>query len=264
MSDLVTSLIVAGCVLAGGVFGLQFHRLLPAHHLAKETLDVVRLGAGMVSVLASLVFGLLIATAKSGADTADHEMRAYAADTILLDRTLRSYGEEAAAARALLRRTTERTLKDLWPKPDGVFIGIDDPAASALLEQAQAAIAVLLPTDPRQTWQQQQALQQSSSLLRQRWLLIEQSGPTVRPMILVVLIMWTVAIFVSFGLNAPRHATVVGAFLIISLAIGGAVFLILEMDSHFEGFLRLSELPLRNALVQITQEEGVVGYSSAR
>lgn len=260
MSDLIASFVVAACVFAGGVFGLQLHRVLPAHHLAKETLDVIRLGAGMVSVLASLVFGLLIATAKSGSDTADREMRAYAADTVLLDRTLRSYGDEGGAARALLRRTTERTFKDLWPKPGEAFVGIDDPLASVLLEQAQAAIAVLLPANPRQTWLQQQALQHSSSLLRQRWLLIEQSGPTVRPVILVVLIMWTVAIFVSFGLNAPRHATVVGAFLIISLAIGGAVFLILEMDSHFEGFLRLSELPLQNALAQISGEAGVTGY----
>ncbi|MBI0539647.1 hypothetical protein D9599_29530 [Roseomonas sp. KE2513] len=251
MSDLVTSLIVAGCVFAGGVVGLQLHRVLPPHHLAKETLDVVRLGAGMVSVLASLVFGLLIATAKSGSDTADHAMRAYAADTILLDRTLRSYGAEAAGARALLRRTTERTLQDLWPGPGEAFIGIDDPSAGDLLGRAQEVIEDLQPAGPQQTWLQQQALQQGSSLMRQRWLLIEQAGPNVRPMILVVLIMWTVAIFVSFGLNAPRNGTVVGAFLIISLAIGGAVFLILEMDSQFEGYLRLSELPLRNALVQL-------------
>jgi hypothetical protein len=37
-------------------------------------------------------------------------------------------------------------------------------------------------------------------------------------------------IFVSFGLNAPRNGTVVAAFLICSLAIGGSIFLILEMD----------------------------------
>ena len=251
MSDLTTSLIVAGCVFSGGMVGLQLHRVLPSHHLAKEALDVIRLGTGMVSVLTSLVFGLLIATAKSGSDTADHAMRAHAADTILLDRTLRSYGAETAEARALLRRTTERTLHDLWPKPGETFIGIDDPSAGDLLALVQEAIEVLHPAGPRQTWLQQQALQHSSSLVRQRWLLIEQEGPNVRPMILVVLITWTVAIFISFGLNAPRNATVVGAFLIISLAIGGAVFLILEMDSHFGGFLRLSELPLRNALAQL-------------
>ncbi|TPG51806.1 DUF4239 domain-containing protein [Roseomonas nepalensis] len=251
MSDLALSLIVAGCVFSGGVVGLHLHRVLPPHHLAKETLDVIRLGTGMVSVLASLVFGLLIATAKSGADSAAHDMRAYAADTILLDRTLRGYGADAAEARMLLRRTTERTLHDLWPRPGENFVGIDDPSAADLLAGVQGAIDALHPAGPQQTWLQQGALQQSSSLVRQRWLLIEQEGPNVQPTILAVLITWTFAIFVSFGLNAPRNATVVGAFLMTSLAIGGAVFLILEMDSHFEGLLRLSELPLRNALAQL-------------
>ena len=262
MSDLILSLIVTGCVFVGGVLGLQLHRVLPQDHLTKETLDVVRLGTGMVSVLASLVFGLLIATAKTASDTGDHEIRAYAADTVLLDRLLRSYGEETATPRALLRRATERTLRDLWPGPDEPFVGIDDASAGTLLEQAQEMIEVLAPVDPRQSWLRQQALQSSLSLLRQRWLMIEQSGSSIRPAILTVLIMWTVAIFVSFGLNAPRNATVVVAFLIISMAIGGAVFLILEMDSQFQGLLRLSDLPLRIALAEMSKDADAAGYPS--
>jgi hypothetical protein len=263
MSDLVASLMVTGCVFAGGVLGLQLHRVLPQHHLTKETLDVVRLGTGMVSVLASLVFGLLIATAKTASDTGDRELRAYAADTVLLDRILRSYGEEAATARALLRRATERTLRDLWPGPHESFIGIDDASAGTLLEQAQETIVVLAAADPRQNWLRQQALQGIVSLLRQRWLMIEQLGSSIRPAILAVLIMWTVAIFVSFGLNAPRNATVVVSFLIISMAIGGAVFLILEMDSQFQGLLRLSELPLQKALAEMGGDAGAAGYPAA-
>jgi hypothetical protein len=88
-------------------------------------------------------------------------------------------------------------------------------------------------------------------LLRQRWILIEQAGHSVRPVVLFVLVAWTVAIFISFGLNAPRNATVAGAFLMCSFAIGGAVFLILEMDSPFEGMLRLAAQPMLNALAQL-------------
>ena len=259
MSDLAVSLAAAACVFAGGAIGLQLHRVLPNRHLTKETLEVVRLGTGMVSVLASLVFGLLIATAKSTSDTADREMRAYAADIILLDRTLRSYGEEAVMPRALLRQATERTLRDLWPGPNDAFIGLDDASAGALLERAQEAIESLGTANSPQAWTRQQALQTASSLLRQRWLLIEQAGPSVKPAILTILIFWTVGIFVSFGLNAPRNATVVGAFLIISLVIGGAVFLILEMDSHFEGLLRLSDLSLRRALAEMSGSTDAAG-----
>ncbi len=46
--------------------------------MSKESRDVVLLGTGMLSVLASLVLGLLIATAKSSYDTKDTSVRTYA------------------------------------------------------------------------------------------------------------------------------------------------------------------------------------------
>ena len=64
MSVIAISLLVAACIFSGGMAGLYFHRFLPPNHQTKETQDVVRLGIGMLSVLASLVLGLLIATAK--------------------------------------------------------------------------------------------------------------------------------------------------------------------------------------------------------
>jgi hypothetical protein len=251
MNVTAISLLVTACVFAGGVFGLQLHRWLPEHHLTRETQDVVRLGTGMVSVLASLVFGLLIATAKSASDTTDREMRSYATDLILLDRTLRSYGEGAASPRALLRRSTVRTIQDISPMPGGHVVGLDDVSAVRMLEQVQEAIRAMNPVGAEQRSIRDQASQTATSLLRQRWILIEQAGHSVRPVVLFVLVSWTVAIFISFGLNAPRNATVAGAFLMCSFAIGGAVFLILEMDSPFEGMLRLAAQPMLNALTQM-------------
>jgi L-ascorbate metabolism protein UlaG (beta-lactamase superfamily) len=80
MTSITIASIIFGCVFAGGLAGLFLHPFLPKGHLTKETQDVVRLGTGMLSVLSSLMLGLLIATAKSSFDTADHELRAYAAD----------------------------------------------------------------------------------------------------------------------------------------------------------------------------------------
>ena len=50
---------MAGCIFAGGIIGLHLHRVLPKAHLTKDVLDVIKLGTGMLSVLASLVLGLL-------------------------------------------------------------------------------------------------------------------------------------------------------------------------------------------------------------
>ena len=69
--------------------------------------------------------------------------------------------------------------------------------------------------------------------------------------VLVVLVSWVTLIFASFGLNAPRNGTVVAAFLVCSLSIGGAIFLILEMDQPLGGVMRVSSWPMQNALAQM-------------
>ena len=93
-----------------------------------------------------------------------------------------------------------------------------------------------------------EALDISTSLLRQRWLLIEQSGTNIHSTVLVILVCWIVSIFISFGLNAPRNGTVVVGFLVCSIAIGGSIFLILELDHPLSGVLRISSWPVEHAL----------------
>jgi lipopolysaccharide export LptBFGC system permease protein LptF len=92
-----------------------------------------------------------------------------------------------------------------------------------LLEQVRDSIRALKPVDPEQQALQNGAVGIHVNLLRQRWLLIEQQGPSVQRLVLVVLVSWVTVISVSFGLNAPRNGTVVVAFLICSLAIGASI-----------------------------------------
>jgi hypothetical protein len=255
MNATLIGLTVAACVFAGGLGGLFLHSLLPEGHRNKETQDVVRLGTGMLSVLASLVLGLLIATAKQSYDRMDQELRSYAANLLLLNETLRDYGDGAATPRQLLREHTIKVLHDIWPAVgfgrDGAPIKFEDRVASILLEHVREAIRAMMPIDAGQKWLQDQALQISSSLLQQRLLLIEQEGTSVQPVILVILVSWISFIFASFGLNAPRNATVIGAFLVCSLAIGGAVFLVLEMDSPLRGVMKISSGPMEKALTEM-------------
>jgi hypothetical protein len=178
-------------------------------------------------------------------------MRAYAADAILLDNLLRAYGADGDGPRGLLRRSTARTVGDIWPDATARYVGPNDEEARALLEQAQKGIGALSPSDAGRRLVQEQALRTTLSLLHRRSRLIEDAEPTVKPLILAIVLSWTAAIFASFGLNAPRNGTVVGAFLACSLAIGGAVFLILELDDPFQGILRISPRPLLGALARM-------------
>jgi hypothetical protein len=65
------------------------------------------------------------------------------------------------------------------------------------------------------------------------------------------MVAWVTLLLGSFGLFAPRNATVVVTLLICALAISSAVFLILELDQPFNGMIQLSSAPLRNALAQL-------------
>jgi hypothetical protein len=250
MNAIVVSLLVVACVFAGGIAGVLLHPRLPRSNLTKETQDVVKLGIGMLSVLASLVLGLLIATAKGSSDTTDRDVRSYAADVIVLAETLRDYGNDAAKPTALLRQFTVATLHDIWPEDESTP-DLADAATGQTLEHVREAIRALHPVDGGQRWLQDQALTLVTALLQQRWQLIEHQGPNVRPIVLVILVTWITVIFASFGLNAPFNATVVAAYLICSLGIGGSIFLIIEMDNPFQGTLRVPREPMANALAQM-------------
>ena len=255
MNAVVMGLLVAACVFLAGLAGLFGHRLLPASHQNRETLDTVRLGIGMLSVLSSLVLGLLIASAKGSWDATDRSVRTYAGDLILLDETLRDFGDKAIPSRELLGDYTRRMMTDVWPAGGGRAPTIADRETGDMLERVREKIRALAPADKPAEWLQDQALLTHISLLRQRYQLIEQQGPAVRPIVLGILVSWIVVIFASFGLNAPRNATVIGAFLVCALAIGGSVFLILEMDSPFTGVLAISSEPMEMALQHM--REGV-------
>jgi hypothetical protein len=71
--------------------------------------------------------------------------------------------------------------------------------------------------------------------------------------LLVVLVFWLTVIFFSFGLFAPRNATVVATLLICALSISGAILLILEMYHPYAGLIKISDAPLRSALANLLQ-----------
>jgi hypothetical protein len=58
-------------------------------------------------------------------------------------------------------------------------------------------------------------------------------------------------LFISFGLFAPRNATVLIGLFIAALAVSGAILLILEMYHPEAGLIQVSDAPLRAAQAQI-------------
>jgi hypothetical protein len=69
--------------------------------------------------------------------------------------------------------------------------------------------------------------------------------------LIAILVFWLTAIFISFGLFAPRNATVTTALFVSGLSVSGAIFLILEMYAPFSGLIKISSAPLRFALAHL-------------
>ena len=86
MTPLALSCVIFLLVLTGIFLGAIFRRVLPGHHISKETQDVVRLGAGLIATIAALVLDLLIADAKSSFDTKSNQVKQATANVILLER----------------------------------------------------------------------------------------------------------------------------------------------------------------------------------
>ena len=91
-----------------------------------------------------------------------------------------------------------------------------------------------------------------AELARTRLLLVAQHESTdISGVFLVILTFWLVVLFASFGLFAPRNATVIATLLISALSVSGAIFLILELDQPFEGLIQISSTPLRSAFAHL-------------
>jgi hypothetical protein len=59
---------------------------------------------------------------------------------------------------------------------------------------------------------------------------------------------WFVILCAGYGLMAPRNATVVVDLVVCILWVSAALLPILEWDRPFEGLVRISSAPLRDAI----------------
>ena len=225
------------------------HNALPEEHLSSDSKDVVKLGIALIATMSALVLSLLVASAKSAFDTRSSQLVEASADMILLDRALARYGPETKEARSLLQRSVAATIDRFWPAEGAKHIAID-PGASPV-EALYDKIEALSPQSDAQRSMQSQALTLAGAVARTRLLLFEHLGTSIPVPFLVVLVFWLCIIFASFGLFAPRNATVIAVLCVCALSVAGAIFLILELDRSFEGLLQVSDAPLRAALAQL-------------
>ena len=249
MSPMAIGWIVFALVFGSALLAMFVRDALPEHHLSADSKDVVKLGIALIATMSALVLSLLIASAKSAFDTRSSQLIEASADIVLLDRALARYGPETKEARSSLQRSMAATLERFWPAQGKGSIAVD-PQASPV-EALYDKIEELSPQSDAQRSLRSQALTMAANVGRTRLLLFEHLGTSIPVPFLVVQVFWVCIIFASFGLFAPRNATVIAVLCVCALSVSSAIFLILELDRSFEGLLQVSSAPLRAALAQI-------------
>jgi hypothetical protein len=237
------------CIFGGALSGLFFQRLLPPHHLSKESQDSVKLGAGLIATMAALILGLLVSSSKGTYDRVNTLINEVAADAINLDTTLKNYGPEAAPLHQRLSDRVAMVRNDIWPKNNNVRMKSSEAFKNETpVSTLTGAIASLQGTDPASIQMKNLALQTLADLNRERWQIAVESSSKLPIMLVVIPVFWITFLTFVYGLFAPRNGTVTMVLFCCSLSIAGAIFLICEMSMPLDGSIKVPSQPFDTAL----------------
>ncbi len=247
MSEVRIAIFVFLCLAGASLGALLFYERLPPAKRQDDTHNVLRLIANIFVVMTSLVLGLMITSAKGKFDAVNRDAHSYATQLILLDRMLSLYGPQASETRKRLLAYAERAADGRWVAKEGE----SDRTSERLLEEIGISLRALTPDDAPQLSIWNDAREQYRKVLELRWSLVEQAESSIPRPLVLMLVAWLVLVFATFGFRAPRNAVVVTGFIAAAALIGGAIYLIVDMDSPFQGPIQISSAPLQRALAEM-------------
>lgn len=222
---------------------------VPESHLGADAKDVVRLSTGLIATMAALVLGMLVSSAKTSYDERKNEVAEMSAEILTIDRMLARYGPETNELRAEFRKTVEFGLDRVWPNERSRQVDLRPTDRGETLSNE---LDLLTPKNDRQAAIKAQVTSMVVTLRQTQLLLFLKTEQNAVPLpLLLVVVAWLAAIFLSFGLFAAPNSTTVVALALSALAVSASIFLILEMYTPFRGVLRISPRPIIEALSQM-------------
>ena len=105
--------------------------------------------------------------------------------------------------------------------------------------------------DREQRWHRSNALEITNTIAQSRWTTFEQIGSRFPWAFFVVVVSWLAIIFASFGLFAPRNASVIASVVRRRDRTRRPDFHVIEMDRPYGGLVKIPSTSLRIALDQM-------------
>lgn len=256
MTSILAGLLALFAICGGALLGIWLAPKLPEHHLSRETGTAVSVSMAVVGTLAALVLGLMVNSASASFSARTASIEALAGDIIKLNRVLLAYGPEAASIRQDLFDYARAKAEEL-SKPAS---STDEVGIRTLheLEGINDKVLRLEPKTDREHHIQLRAIHILDNMVDARWALVEKTRMVMPAPFFVMLVAWLSLLFASFGLFAPKNATVMAFLLLGASAIAGCVFIILELGAPSQGLIRPSAQPLYQVIreLQIVQHKG--------
>src|SRR5580704_4642834 len=202
----IVSFIVFVLVWTGALFGMWLRRAVPLEHLSTDAKDTIRLAIGLIVTMTSLVLGMLVSSAKTYYDSQKNQVAVMASQVVMIDDLLTRYGPEAKTVRMLARLNVEQAIDRIWPKEKSQRFQLRPVDNERTLV---AEMLMLSPKDDAQAATKSQIIAAISQAKMTYWLMFLQAEQASIPVpLLIVVTLWLVTIFISFGVFAPPNATV--------------------------------------------------------
>ncbi|HEU0071396.1 MAG TPA: hypothetical protein VFS04_08880 [Alphaproteobacteria bacterium] len=246
MREILISSLSLICFAGAGLGALYLFPRSAEHQQSGETAATIRHIAGFFVVVSSLVFGLMISSAKTTFEAIDANMHGFATELILFDKALKSYGTEMVAARKSLSRYVQEAIDHPTRADDALSYREDVPGKH--LDEIGDTLSGVAPADSYQQLLLTEIRQQYHRIVERRWSLVEQSEGNIPMPLIGMLIAWLTLIFMSMGYRAPPNTAVVTCLITAATLAAASIYLVLDMDIPFAGTIQISVSPLRRAL----------------
>ncbi len=252
MAIVLISIVIFILTFAAGYAGMLVKGRLATEHLTPETRGVVGQVAGLLTLLLALVLGTLIGVSYAYFSTQKTELETFSAQVLRLDQALAEYGPETKPLRDKIKAGIEKGYETFWGGGGG-----DREALSVAVPLANAqAVSDFLGTLKPTTDAQKQALATANTyngMVEQSRLLmsLQVASLPVSPLMIAILVFWTVALFFAIGLFAESNSLVIAALAFGAVSIAFAIFLILELGLPYTGLLKVSPAALQEAIENV-------------
>lgn len=233
-----------------GTFGTAILGMLCAKRFKREVIgeDTVRsvtLSVSTVATLTAVVLGLLTSSTKDSFDHTDRAIKNSAIQILTLHRLLKKYEtEQAQAIGSSLKLVVQESISSNAYK-NSTEEQISQSDTLLKIENLVDEIRALQPHDEYHRILFAQMIRITDQLLQSRWFAVTSIGTSIPVIFLVILWFWLAITFGCFGLMSPLNAHTFTIFLFCSLSVASAIFLMVELDGAFDGFIYVSLEPLQ-------------------